>query len=105
MVARKQVCFVTHNGDIGNFISALKVNEKNKAIALKDCHIVDTALQNGKFVTSRDDNARAAFLSISELRPLVRGIAWVNPVTDLEALEQTLHNRVNPKALPGFGRV
>ncbi|MBR7907568.1 hypothetical protein [Burkholderia cenocepacia] len=94
MIARKQVCFVENHDKIATLINSLELNEKNKAIALKDCHIVDVAIENGRFVTSRDDNAKAAFLSITEIHPFVRGITWANPVTDFDALKQKLHGNV-----------
>lgn len=90
MIARKQVDFVDPPPVFSNALSALDFDHRLKTIALKDAHLVDAARAQGSFITSRDDNARSSIRCIQQLRELYQGIIWINPVTELEVLEDWL---------------
>lgn len=87
MIARKRVAFITTTPDFSAALEAAEIEEHVRRIAKKDAHLVDAARARGRFVTSRDDNARASIREVAQLTELFRGIAWVNPVSESKILE------------------
>ncbi|WP_417067493.1 hypothetical protein [Niveibacterium terrae] len=84
MFARRLVIRVFHEDLVANRIKSSCSTDAIKNIAGKDSHIVDAALVEGGFVASGDEKAKAAFLSISEIKGIIANVVWVNPILNKE---------------------
>lgn len=61
------------------------LNEREKQVADKDCHLINASFNNGKSIASGDNNARNAFRKIASCYTDIYSILWVDP--KLNALE------------------
>lgn len=81
MVSRKQVKMIRidENKKTESDLPNWGLTDKQKKIALKDCRLIDAALQSGKIVASGDKKARDVFSIASEKEKKLRTLIWVNP--------------------------
>lgn len=86
MVAKKRIQFVDPTSTIKTHIETNMEDGKDKEIALKDCHLLDTALGCDKIVASNDDTARAVFCKIALKNGEIRTILWFSALTDYESV-------------------
>jgi hypothetical protein len=55
-------------------------NDGQEAALIKDCHLIEAALETDKIIVSLDETAREAFRKASQSIADLRNICWVNPV-------------------------
>jgi len=81
MVSRKQVNMIRidENKKTESDLPNWGLTDKQEKIALKDCHLIDAALQSGKIVASGDNTARDVFSVASKKEKKLRTLIWVNP--------------------------
>ena len=82
MIAKKQIQFVKPNSNTKEHIEEHILDEKIKAISVKDAHLIDAALHVDKIIASNDDNARNAFITISGNYKCINEIVWFNAIKD-----------------------
>lgn len=87
MIAKKQVQFVKPNSNTKEHIEEHILDEKIKAISIKDAHLIDAALHGDKIIASNDDNARNAFIIISGNYKCINEIVWFNAIKDRDFIE------------------
>jgi hypothetical protein len=82
MIAKKKVNFIKPQ----SITNGLIVNNLNKykeiAIAVKDAHLIDGALEVDSIIASNDDIARNVFCELSNSCGNLRTIKWFNAITD-----------------------
>lgn len=88
MIARKRVRFVIPASEFEVHVRALGLEEELENIVLKDSHLIDSALHNGKLLASFDDLARDACSEIAVRYHPIRDIKWINPVSHARFVEQ-----------------
>lgn len=99
MYAKRKVTHKDNNHIIEDIISKIDDHTKNKEIALKDVHLIDSSLVNSKIIFSNDDNARKAFIYFSSNVGQIKNITWLNSITDNEVICETIKlGSVHPKA-------
>lgn len=82
MVAKKRIVFVTPASTMKSHIEANVEEGNEKEVALKDCHLLDAALESDKIIASNDDKARAVFCKIALNKGEIRTISWFSAVAD-----------------------
>ncbi|AZG84293.1 hypothetical protein N032_00580 [Pseudomonas syringae pv. pisi str. PP1] len=82
MVAKKRIIFVTPTNTMKIHIEENVEDSKEKEVALKDCHLLDAALESDKIIASNDDRARAVFCKIALNNGEIRTISWFSAVAD-----------------------
>lgn len=82
MVAKKRIVFVTPASTVKSHIEAHVDEGNEKEVALKDCHLIDAALESDKIIASNDDKARAVFCKIALTKGEIRTISWFSAVCD-----------------------
>ncbi|WP_394167020.1 hypothetical protein [Neptunomonas phycophila] len=88
MIARKQLKFVKPNSNTKVHIEDNILDEKIKAISIKDAHLIDAALHEDKIIASNDDNARNAFITIADNYKCINQIVWFNAIKDRVFIEE-----------------
>ena len=74
-------------------------NEKQEAAMIKDCHLIEAALETDKIIVSLDETAREALRKASQSVADLRNICWVNPMLPEEkGLEWLGNNAPNEAA-------
>jgi hypothetical protein len=73
-------------------IKACKVESGIEAALLKDCHLVEAALDSDSRVASLDDTVRKHFSDISVTIEVLKPILWVNPTNESEASDAWLED-------------
>jgi hypothetical protein len=79
--ARKRIVFLKSDSDetLRKQVSSLIKDEAQKKAALKDCHLIESALETEKKIASLDEKSRAIFREIAQSLSTVGRICWVNP--------------------------
>jgi len=90
MVAKKRIIFVTPTSKMKSHIEKNVEDGKEKEVALKDCHLLDAALESDKIIASNDDKARAVFCKIAINNGEIRTISWFSAVADHDFFCETL---------------
>ena len=62
----------------------MAVTPKQKAIVIKDVHLIEAAIATDRLVASQDERARRAFGNASANVSELKQIVWVNPTQDEE---------------------
>lgn len=83
MIARKQLKFVNYKKSIYSCIENGNFSDSIKKICLKDVHLVDIALEEDKYIFSKDDTAREKFSYVAIYYQDLRQLIWLNPVNHL----------------------
>lgn len=84
MFARKQVLTICPSSETRNRIYQTKISDKEVNIALKDAHLIDSALHVDKVILSNDDNARKVYCIISDTFQELKEIRWFNVINEKE---------------------
>ena len=90
MVARKRIKFINPIQKIDEEIESAFSDEKKKGIALKDSHLVDSALFFDKVIASNDDAARSVFCELSIAYGEITSVKWFNAVSDRKFISDYL---------------
>lgn len=86
MVARKKLIVLNpceHEG-IRQGIEAQNVPDNEKVAMLKDCHLIEAALEAGRSIVSLDNAAGKLFSDAAGNMAELHVVLWVNPVRDRE---------------------
>ena len=82
MIAKKKVNFIKPSSITNNLIINNLIKDKEIAIAVKDAHLIDGALEVDNIIASNDDIARNVFCELSTSCGSLRTIKWFNAITD-----------------------
>ncbi len=90
MIAKKKVNFIKPESTTTGLIHNHLEKDKSIAIAEKDAHLIDAAIEVDKIIASNDDIARGVFCELSENCGDIRTIKWFNAITDREFVSNFL---------------
>jgi hypothetical protein len=81
MVAAKRVSLIedAEIPALRDGVVRLIAGKNDQADTLKDCHLIETAIQADRSVVSLDERVRSLFTSVAQQLPHVRETLWVNP--------------------------
>lgn len=86
MVARRKLTAldVGERPDIRQLIKLENIGPQQIEAMLKDCHLIEAAINTDKRIISLDDKARELFVGLSLSVAAIKDIQWVNPTLDEE---------------------
>jgi len=86
MMARRKLMLldVEERQDVRQSVELEDVTPEQKDAMLKDCHLIEAALQTDRQIISLDDTARKLFVGLSHRVADIQDVTWVNPVSDTE---------------------
>ena len=99
MTARKKINYLEES-NYDDFVEVIKRNIPmggKLTEVLKDADLVFAALISGKNIASLDDNARDIYKQISNSVADIKGITWVNPISEVSATFEWLRNGLPEK--------
>jgi hypothetical protein len=82
MVAKKRINRINPQSATNTLINNNLKKDKEIAIALKDAHLIDGALEVDSIIASNDDIARNVFRELSISCGSLRTIKWFNAIAD-----------------------
>lgn len=84
MVARKKMNLVCleESEDLRQKINSIEISQASKTAMLKDCHLIEAAIETDQRIISLDDAVRKLFSVASHNVEEIKDVLWVNPVTD-----------------------
>ncbi len=82
MVAKKRINRISPQATTNTLIVNNLKTDKEIAIALKDAHLIDGALEVDSIIASNDDIARNVFCELSISCGSLRTIKWFNAISD-----------------------
>ena len=80
------------NQALRDAIQDLRINQEERDVMLKDCHLLEAALATDRIVVSRDGTARGLFARHAESLPGIADVVWVDPVKSAEEVASWLKN-------------
>lgn len=92
MIAKKKVNFIKPPSIASGLITNYLEREKSIAIAEKDAHLIDGALEVDKIIASNDDIARNVFCDLSKNCGNLRTIKWFNAIKDRDFVSNYLES-------------
>lgn len=86
MVARKKLIplNVEERQDLRQQVELANITQGQKNAMLKDCHLIEAAINTDRRIISLDDTARKLFVGLSHSVADIQDVLWVNPVSDTE---------------------
>lgn len=93
MTARKKVhkCPCSENADLRKQIKNQAATKKQAQAMLKDCHLLEAALETDKLIISLDETARQLFHGVGKHVGQLRSVVWVNPGKPDEAAQDWIN--------------
>ncbi len=89
MMSKGQILFYLparhHEHEIGVAIQGLPNHQR--AVALKDAHVISLAVAANALVVSCEVACRTAFVSLGRIYPPVASVYWVSPLTSEELVD------------------
>lgn len=82
MIAKKRINRINPQTTTNTLITNNLKKDKEIAIALKDAHLIDGALEADNIIASNDDIARNVFCELSISCGSLRAIKWFNAIAD-----------------------
>ncbi|MBB1391810.1 hypothetical protein H5185_20720 [Shewanella sp. SG44-6] len=89
MIAKKRINRINPQATTKTLIVD-NLKDKKIAIALKDAHLIDGALEVDCIIASNDDIARSVFCELSITCGSLRAIKWFNAIADREIVTDYL---------------
>jgi hypothetical protein len=85
MVAKKKLVIIakSENASLRRTIASNLTVVAERNAALKDCHLIEAALQTENRIVSLDATSRSLFHRVASEAPAVTKIVWIDP-TDLK---------------------
>lgn len=82
MMARKKLLLlnVEERPDLRQRVELEIISRKQKDTMLKDCHLIEAAIETDKKIISLDDTARELFAGLSHGIKDIQDVLWVNPI-------------------------
>lgn len=74
-----EIVRIDENEKIEKILSDFGLTETQEKIALKDSHLIDTAVKSDKIIASADDTARNVFSIAAIKAKILKNLIWVNP--------------------------
>ncbi|MBD3895261.1 hypothetical protein IEI94_05290 [Halomonas sp. ML-15] len=87
MVASRKVVRINDENNVAQDVDESQLVDCVKQVALKDCHLVHSAIIASAFVASRDDAAREAFKEASKCVGYIANVVWFNPVSEPQFID------------------
>lgn len=84
MVARKKLVRlnVEERPDLRQRVELGNISQGEKDAMLKDCHLIEAAINTDRRIISLDDAARKLFVELSLSVTDIQDVLWVNPALD-----------------------
>lgn len=97
MVARKKLIplNVEERQDLRQQVELANITQGQKEAMLKDCHLIEAAINTDRRIISLDDAARKLFVGLSGSVADIQDVLWVNPVSDSEQVITWLEGAPN----------
>ncbi len=97
MVARKKLIKlnVEERPDLRQQVELENIVQTQKDALLKDCHLIEAAINTDRRIISLDDAARRLFVKLSLSVTDIQDVLWVNPALDPEQVIAWLQGAPN----------